>query len=697
MLVSAERCPNQPGRPIVNTQNSSKQSLNSKLTATVLLVTVCTLVIACSVLLAFDWLATRSSIARNSGTLADVVGINSVVSLTFYDTITAGENLEALSAAGSVDAAVIYDAEGRPFASYVSDDVAGHFQTPPTPEVGEAFGAEGFELAHAINYNGEQVGTIYILSNTAELTNRIRLYAIIIVMLLLAVTAVTAFISARLRRQVTKPLIDLADASAAIASGNLSIEVPVRTNDEIGALAESFNSMTASLRTIVTQTMNSVREIGEVTDLLTENGKKVAIESQRQSVAIDETAESIEQLGASILGVSANVEQVSDSARETSSSIIQMDASTVSVAEHMDHLAETIDATSAGVLQVASGTDQVVSGVSTLTAAADGAMERLKDLRSSVQHVTKNAEKSRKLCDDTSQESAQGMIAVNETITAINEISNSFGDLEQRVSRLAHNSTAIGEILEVIRDVAEQTAMLSLNAAIIAAQAGEQGKAFSVVADEVSNLAGRTHRSTQEIATLVRAVQDDTAAAVEAAEEGAAKVKTGVQRSNVAGKVLAMISEKSKDSLEMVGAIAEASAHQSRDLERVEGAMSEVGTIVAQINRSTLDQQAATGEIAKAVENIRSLGTGVRASTEEQRRGSKLITASVTHVAGMIEQIVATTQAQGKSGETITHSLQVFRDVARESMRRADDLERMVEALSERSNRLNEVVSRFKL
>jgi methyl-accepting chemotaxis protein len=289
------------------------------------------------------------------------------------------------------------------------------------------------------------------------------------------------------------------------------------------------------------------------------------------------------------------------------------------------------------------------------------------------------------------------MIAVNETIAAITEISKSFGDLEQRVSRLADNSTAIGEILQVIRAVAEQTAMLSLNAAIIAAQAGEQGKAFSVVADEVSNLAGRTHRSTQEIAKLVQAVKDDTEAAVEAAEEGAAKVKTGVQRSNVAGKVLAMISEKSTGSLEMVGAIAEASTHQSRDLERVEGAMSEVGTIVGQIKRSTLDQQTATAEIAKAVENIRSLGTGVRASTEEQRRGSKLITESVTHVAGMIEQIVATTQAQSKSGETITHSLQVFRDVTRESTRRSEDLEKMVETLSERSNRLKEVVGRFTL
>jgi methyl-accepting chemotaxis protein len=125
--------------------------------------------------------------------------------------------------------------------------------------------------------------------------------------------------------------------------------------------------------------------------------------------------------------------------------------------------------------------------------------------------------------------------------------------------------------------------------------------------------------------------------------------------------------------------------------------MSEVGTIVAQIKRSTLDQQGATSEIANAVENIRSLGVGVKASTDEQRRGSRLITESVTDVATMIEQISETTQAQGKSGATIAHALQVFRDVAGESTRRAASLATMVESLSERSARLEEVVGRFKL
>ena len=124
--------------------------------------------------------------------------------------------------------------------------------------------------------------------------------------------------------------------------------------------------------------------------------------------------------------------------------------------------------------------------------------------------------------------------------------------------------------------------------------------------------------------------------------------------------------------------------------------MDQVRDIVGQIHRSTLDQQAATTEIAKAVENIRSLGKGVKSSTDEQRRGSRLMTDSVTHVAAMLDQIAEATQAQAKSGETIQHALQVFRDVTSETIRRSGQLDTMVETLSVRSDRLDQAVGRFR-
>ncbi|GAG22351.1 unnamed protein product, partial [marine sediment metagenome] len=253
------------------------------------------------------------------------------------------------------------------------------------------------------------------------------------------------------------------------------------------------------------------------------------------------------------------------------------------VADHMDHLSESIDTTSGAVTQVAVNVDQVVQGVETLQQATVGALGLLGELSQSVRQVKDHAEESHALSEDTSQEASRGVSAVDETIAAMREISSSFRQLESSVSRLAQKSRSIDEIVQVIRDVAEQTSMLSLNASIIAARAGEHGKPFAVVADEVKNLAHRTHRSTQEIAKLIRAVQDDTTAAVTAVEEGSARVEEGVQRSNVAGEVLSKIGEKSEVSTERVHEIARATAQQSDHLERVEGAMGEVRAIVEKI------------------------------------------------------------------------------------------------------------------
>jgi methyl-accepting chemotaxis protein len=169
-----------------------------------------------------------------------------------------------------------------------------------------------------------------------------------------------------------------------------------------------------------------------------------------------------------------------------------------------------------------------------------------------------------------------------------------------------------------------------------------------------------------------------------------------VQRSNVAGKVLAKIIVKSENSTTRVREIADASARQSDDLDRVDQAMREVRRIVEVIDQSTRDQHRATTEIAKAVHNIRGLGEDVRRSTDEQRQGSSLITNAVNNVAERIHQIAEATQAQTQSTETIHHALEVFRHVMDENSRRTEAINAMVARLLERSRQLDEEIGRFK-
>ena len=674
-----------------------RRSIHRKLTLMVVLSTGASIFLACLAFIAYDVVTLRQQMARNAATLAEVIGINSGVALTFDDRRAATETLGALSAAEPVQAAAIYDRKGKVFARYLTAAARETgFVHPPVEPAGYRFVERHLELFRPIAYQGESLGSIYIRWDTKALSTRIQRYLVIVLMLLVAASAMGAVISFRMNRQISRPLAALVRGSRAIADGDLSTRVVASSEDDIGVLGRTYNAMAEGLRDLVVQVRSSIRDVSEVATALLQNSGRMSSEARRQQGAIIDTAESLQQVSASIRDVNEHVEVLAESARSTSTSILEMDASIGEVAGHMDHLGNSIDTTSASVNQVAVNIDQVVQGVDTLGNATDGTIERLEQLALSVRQVSTNAAESHTLSEDSTQEASHGMAAVNETIVAMGEISSNFGQLEARISRLSEKSQAIDEIIQVIHEVAEQTSLLSLNAAIIAAQAGEHGKPFSVVADQVKSLANRTQRSTAEIAELIRSVQAETAEAVSTVELGSAKVEMGVRRSNEAGEVLEKIIEKSQTSTARVREISQAAAIQTGDLERLDEAMAGVKGIVEQIQRSTREQHRATSEIASSVGNIRLLGSQVRRSTDEQRRGSRLITESVTEVAAMIDQIAEATQSQTKNNETIEHALQVFRDVIDETTRRADAFNVMVATLSERSEHLEQEIDRFK-
>jgi methyl-accepting chemotaxis protein len=673
---------------------TSGRSINRRLTRTVFFAAASSLLLTCAVIVVYDWITFRQSMTERAETLAEVVAIESAVALSFLDPMSAAQTLSALSAAEPVIAAVVYDGSGAEFARFAREEA--DFVVPPAGRPGHEFGADHLDLRRPIVFDASEIGTIFIRWDTRELTSRTVSILGLVALLLVALLGVAALISSWLRRRVSKPLAELVEGSEAIAGGDLSTSVKAVSGDEIGVLGRTFNAMAQGLRGLVSQVDRGTRDVTDASGRLEESARSLSREARRQAVAITDASEAVDQVAGSSHDVNESVSHLEESMRETSASITQMQASVTEVAGHMDHLAQSIETTSAAVNQVAGNTDEVVSGVETLMGATNDSLSRLDLLKRSVDLVKNNAQASHALSDDTSQEASRGLAAVNETMASMREISASFHELEQSISRLAENSASIDEILKVIRAVADRTSMLSLNASIIAAQAGEHGAAFSVVADEVNNLAQGTHRSTQEIEQLIRAVQEDTAAAVAAAEEGAAKLGKGVRRSNEAGDVLKVISEKSQNSTERVHEILEAASRQIEDLLRVDQAVNEVTRIVERFGHSARDQQSATSEIAESVEKIRLLGLDVRRSMDEQRRGGGLITSAVSNVSNLIGQIAEATQSQTKSSENIQNALQIFRDATSETERRVEAINEMVAMLSERAGRLEQEIGRFR-
>ncbi|MEM7409164.1 MAG: methyl-accepting chemotaxis protein [Myxococcota bacterium] len=673
------------------------RSIDRQLVWAIALTTTVSLLGVFAALILYESRTLREDLVSRGTMLARVVGTNSAVALSFDDAGAVQENLAALNTVPDVLEAHVFDIQGRPFAAYRSNSTGVEPGKAPTPRPeGHEFGDRGLEMVESITFQGVQVGTIMLWIDTKSLSDRIWMYLWMGAGVSVVALVLSFLIAGRLRRQIAQPLASLRDNTAAVAQGDLTRPLSRSADDEIGDLVGSFNAMTVGLRELVAQVRQSIGGVSEVSRVLEERSASLANQASRQSVAVADSAESVEQVSDSIRDVNVNAERLADVARETSSSVLQLDAAIGEIANHMDQLAGAIDTASGAATQVTTSISQVAGGVQSLQVASADTAERLSELSTSVVHVKENAAETFDLSEESSREAGEGMDAVRETIGAMGEIQSSFSALERRVSRLADKSQSIEEIVQVIKDVADQTSLLSLNAAIIAAQSGEHGRAFSVVAEQVKGLADRTHHSAREITELIRAVQSDTETAVQAVGEGGTVVERGVQRSNVAGEVLSRILDKTRASTDHVRRIVEATERQALELDRVEQSLVEVRTIGRAIDQSTHDQQIATSEIADSVDNIRQLGMAVRDSTEEQRRGSSLITRAVSDFSNRVQQIAEATSAQAKSSETIQTALQVFTDVTEESKAGAEEINQGVAGLLERAARLESEIGRFK-
>jgi len=189
---------------------------------------------------------------------------------------------------------------------------------------------------------------------------------------------------------------------------------------------------------------------------------------------------------------------------------------------------------------------------------------------------------------------------VEETVAGMNKIAMVVSQSAEIVRELGNSSDQIGEIIQVIDDIADQTNLLALNAAIEAARAGEQGRGFAVVADEVRKLAERTTKATKEIADMIKKIQKDTGGAVESIEMGTKEVEKGKELANKAGDSLKSIIKGTTVVVDVVTQVAAASEEQSATSEQISKSIEGINNVT---------QESATGvqQIARASEDLNRL------------------------------------------------------------------------------------------
>ncbi|MGV8864031.1 MAG: methyl-accepting chemotaxis protein [Pseudomonas sp.] len=228
-------------------------------------------------------------------------------------------------------------------------------------------------------------------------------------------------------------------------------------------------------------------------------------------------------------------------------------------------------------------------------------------MAATVQGVATNAKASSTQTGDADRQAQVALGAINQTIADIHTLADEVRGAAEVIQALETHSRSIGGVLEVIRTIAEQTNLLALNAAIEAARAGEQGRGFAVVADEVRTLASRTQASTQEIQGMIERLQNTSRQAVKVMEDSCGHAERGVAQVESAGQALISISTLVASVSEMSSQIAEAAREQSTVSDEINQRISNVADVAVRtvkLSESTLARGKAAGEDAKRLGKV---------------------------------------------------------------------------------------------
>jgi len=241
---------------------------------------------------------------------------------------------------------------------------------------------------------------------------------------------------------------------------------------------------------------------------------------------------------------------------------------------------------------------------SSLTTQAAAATE---ELNMSFQDVAKNTVHAAESAKNATELAAKGGDVVNETVSDMNTIAQSVRESAQSIESLGQHSERIGEVVNVISDIASQTNLLALNAAIEAARAGEQGRGFAVVADEVRKLAEKTTSATSEIISMIQNIQDGTKNAVESMEEGTKRVEAGVSSANQAGESLRQIVESAQSVTDMIQQIATAAEEQTCTGSEIASNLESVASSTQQTAESARNSSLSTNDLYQMTHNLKDM------------------------------------------------------------------------------------------
>lgn len=430
--------------------------------------------------------------------------------------------------------------------------------------------------------------------------------------------AIALLLATYLSTFITKPVGSLNAAALKVAGGDFESTLDVDSKDEIGTLAGSFKTMVDKVKQALQEAKHEREEARQAYHEARDARKKAEAQEQTLKSSVEKMLGELNQFAKGNLLVQLP---------ETDSGLIGklfagFNESVHNVRLMILKITELTDSASSSSIEISASTEELATGMQEqsqqLGEVTESVSEMTRAIMSNSEHVTSAAAASQKAGEIASH----GGQEISTSFNRMKKVAQVVKQSAETVSALGENSKQIGDIIQVIDEIADQTNLLALNAAIEAARAGEQGRGFAVVADEVRKLAERTTKATKEIATMIKQIQKETGEAVDIIKVGQEEVETSMLQADKAGKALEDIISSTVEVVDLINHVASASEEQSTTAtvirENISGMVNVTNESVAGISQIAQ----ASENMSRLIQNINELVKAFKVKEQGDLKGS---------------------------------------------------------------------------